>query len=54
MGTDTREHPPIYRDVVEELGDVPGDVAATAETVLRETEAAVFGNRAPAPAVEGA
>lgn len=39
------EHPPIYAEMVAEQGNVPADVAATAERVLREAEQAVAGGR---------
>ncbi|GAB2826355.1 hypothetical protein ACWGJ2_11665 [Streptomyces sp. NPDC054796] len=35
------EHPPIYEELVDELGDVPADVRAVAERVLQEAEEAV-------------
>jgi hypothetical protein len=49
---EARESLPIYDGVVDELGDVPGDVAATAEIVLRQAHEAVNGHgpRFPAPA----
>ncbi|UGY93389.1 hypothetical protein [Streptomyces gobiensis] len=35
------EHPPIYGELVDEFGDVPADVRATAERVVREAREAV-------------
>ena len=37
------EHPPIYQQMLDEQGNVPADVAATADRVLREAEQAVGG-----------
>ncbi|GEB51308.1 MULTISPECIES: hypothetical protein [Streptomyces] len=47
------EHPPIYEELLEELGDVPTDVRTVAERVMQESEeavASVKGGAAPRPA----